>query len=195
MRALQETERWPECDLDLSRNPRYDVPEWLGRGEHTRSPERGKNVRHPDRPQYESYEEVLNRISQTLNAGPGCNWTDCWLEIQHKMTLQERKPLNPTPAKELEFIKDFNVRAERWRRETSFQSSLVAQYMHEDYQFIMAKGEQVIPLILERLKKVPENWFWALKHLAGKDIAKDTDNPADAVAAWLKWGKENDYID
>jgi hypothetical protein len=90
---------------------------------------------------------------------------------------------------------EFNVRADRWRRETSFQSSLVAKFMHEDYQTIMAMGTPVIPLILKRLKTAHEHWFWALKHLARKDIAGDADNPTDAAKAWLKWGKENGYIE
>jgi hypothetical protein len=67
--------------------------------------------------------------------------------------------------------------------------------MHDDYQTIMAMGERVVPLILGRLQKTPESWFWALKHLAGEDVAKDTDNPVDAAKAWLKWGRKKGYID
>jgi hypothetical protein len=45
---------------------------------------------------------------------------------------------------------EFNRRAERWIKDTSFQSSLGAKFMHEDYQTIMAMGTPVIPLILAR---------------------------------------------
>jgi transposase-like protein len=90
---------------------------------------------------------------------------------------------------------EFNLRADRWRMETSFQSSLVAKFMHEDYQIIMAMGTPAIPLILTRLKTAHEHWFWALKHLARKDVAEGIDNPTHAARAWLKWGKEKGYID
>jgi hypothetical protein len=91
---------------------------------------------------------------------------------------------------------EFKERADRWRRDTSFQSSLAAKFLHEDYQVIMAMGPHVIPLILNRLKTEHEQWFWALKHLAkGEDAAKGTDNPTDAVKAWLKWGRKKGYID
>jgi hypothetical protein len=90
--------------------------------------------------------------------------------------------------------KEFNERAERWKRDTSFQSSLVAKIMHEDYQAIMVMGTPAIPLILNRLKNRPEHWFWALKFLAKRDIAEGAEKPSDAARAWLKWGKEKGYV-
>jgi hypothetical protein len=90
--------------------------------------------------------------------------------------------------------KEFVGRAERWKRVTSFQSSLASKFMHEDYQAIMVMGAPVIPMILKRLKKSPEHWFWALKFLAKKDVGEGTERPSDAAKAWLNWGKENGYI-
>ena len=56
---------------------------------------------------------------------------------------------------------EFKQRADRWKRDTCFQSSLGAKFMHKDYQTIMAMGPAVIPLILARLKATREHWFWA----------------------------------
>lgn len=89
---------------------------------------------------------------------------------------------------------EFNERADRWRKETSFQSSLVAKIMHDDYQAIMTMGTPAIPWILERLKKAPEHWFWALKFLAKKDVAEGAESPSAAARAWLQWGKDKDHI-
>lgn len=96
-------------------------------------------------------------------------------------------------ASELE--EEFTQRADRWHKETSFQSSLGAKFMHDDYQTIMAMGQPVIPLILARLKTKREHWFWALKHLAKEDVADGAETPSAAAKAWLKWGKDQGYID
>ncbi len=67
--------------------------------------------------------------------------------------------------------------------------------MHKDYQSIMARGKEVIPYILIRLKTKPDDWFWALKYLADNyDAAANATSFDEAVQAWLKWGIENGYI-
>src|SRR5438874_9942204 len=50
------------------------------------------------------------------------------------------------------FAAEFSERAVRWEKESSIHSSPAAKFLHEDYQFIMAKGEAVVPLILRRLE-------------------------------------------
>jgi hypothetical protein len=102
---------------------------------------------------------------------------------------------NAIHGEDPELLREFNKRADRWRKDTSFQSSLAAKFMHEDYQTIMAMGPPVIPLILNRLRTAHEHWFWALRHLARKDVAAGADNPTTAAKAWITWGKEKGYID
>ena len=88
----------------------------------------------------------------------------------------------------------FNERAKRWAIETGMHSSPVIRFMHEDYQAIIARGPQIIPLVLNRLKQQPDDWFWALRYLADTDAASDVIGFDAAVKAWLKWGSENGYI-
>ena len=90
---------------------------------------------------------------------------------------------------------EFRELAARWRKATSFHSSLARKFMHDDYQSILAMGEPVIPLLLSELKVAPDHWFWALKHIAREDPAKDVDNVQDAAEAWLAWGRTKHYID
>ena len=49
-------------------------------------------------------------------------------------------------------------------------------------------------LILERMKKNPDDWFWALRYITGEDPASSEDGFDGAVRAWLKWGEDNGYI-
>jgi hypothetical protein len=92
--------------------------------------------------------------------------------------------------------KEFNERADRWEKQTGFHSSPVIRFMHNDYQSIMAKGKEVIPHILYRIKRKPDDWFWALRHIANFDaaVASGATNFDEAVAAWLKWGVDENYI-
>lgn len=100
----------------------------------------------------------------------------------------------PKLANDLE--KEFNERADRWEKKTGFHSSPVIRFMHDDYQSIMAKGESIIPHILNRLKARPDDWFWALKHITNFDAAADAKANSfnSAIEAWLNWGVKKGYI-
>ena len=88
----------------------------------------------------------------------------------------------------------FNQRADRWASETGIHSSPVIRFMHKDYQSIMTRGMDVVPFILKRLRCQPDEWFWALRHIADHDAAENADSFNGAVAAWLRWGVDNGYI-
>lgn len=104
----------------------------------------------------------------------------------------DREEPNAPASAEME--REFNERADRWSRETGIQSSPTKRFMHEDYQTIMSMGRAAIPLILRRLQTNPDDWFWALKHLARDDAAKGAQDFGAAVRAWLDWGREQGYI-
>jgi hypothetical protein len=90
--------------------------------------------------------------------------------------------------------KEFSERADRWEKQTGIYSSPTKKFLNEDYQIIMTMGKDVIPLILKRLQTKPNDWFWALKHFARKDVAFGIDNFNGAVQAWLDWGIKQGYI-
>jgi hypothetical protein len=91
----------------------------------------------------------------------------------------------------------FEQLAATWRADTLYLSSTTEIATHPAYQRIIGLGPQVIPLILGELQKQPDHWFWALRALTGEDPVP----PADAgrvpamAAAWLKWGRENGWIE
>lgn len=167
MQALltrQEMESWQRCDEEPSQNPRQAVSEWLGRGLSLDSRKKVDLQNAYGQVKRGGKLDFIHRFAQKKVARRSCDLTDLWNEIEGKMVLRELKPTNLIALRPVEYVsvdtsqivQEFNERAERWRRDTSFQSSLVAQFMHEDYQSIMAKGIEVIPLILGRLQKAPE---------------------------------------
>jgi type I restriction enzyme M protein len=89
----------------------------------------------------------------------------------------------------------FQALAERWRRETGMVSSITKKINHPAYKKIIDLGEVAVPLILNELRVRPAYWFSALESiLKASPIPKGQKVTfAEAVAAWLNWGKENGY--
>lgn len=122
-----------------------------------------------------------------------CPDSEWWKEGISYSDAADRLGSVPSSPSSL-LTREFNERADRWAKETGIQSSPVIRFMHKDYQSIMARGKEVIPLILNRMKQKPDDWFWALQHIANHDAAAGADGFDGAVAAWLRWGKDNGYI-
>ncbi len=55
-------------------------------------------------------------------------------------------------------------------------------------------GTAGLALVLNELQKNPDRWFYALKLMAGTDVADGMKDAEDARAAWLQWGYKNNYI-
>lgn len=82
-----------------------------------------------------------------------------------------------------------------WKSETRHISSITESAMHPYYQRIIGMGEKVVPLLLLQLEKQPDQLFWALKAITGKDPVQPNQRGKmkEMAQAWLKWGKENEY--
>ena len=89
---------------------------------------------------------------------------------------------------------EFDSLVNKWRDETFFISSLGKQFTHPAYVRIMAMGKEGLPLVLRELQNSNDNWFYALKFMAGEDAATGIENFDDAKAAWLEWGYKHNYI-
>lgn len=89
---------------------------------------------------------------------------------------------------------EFRALVEEWRRETMVHSSLAALVTHPAYQRIMAMGTDALPLILRELREDPDHWFYALRFIAGRDVAAGAANFDEAAVAWLEWGYRNNYL-
>jgi len=111
-----------------------------------------------------------------------------WWKRETIACSNEQAPESKEKASPLE--SEFNQRADRWERESAIHSSPGAKFLHEDYQFIMGKGEEVVPLILRRLETSKADWLWALEHIVGaENPARNIHQFGSAVQAWLEWGR------
>ena len=90
----------------------------------------------------------------------------------------------------------FLTLAQEWREATKLDSSMDRITRHPAYRAIMNLGDEVVPLLLEELRKRPEPWFTALRHITGANpVAREQRGDMKAMAsAWVRWGQENGLI-
>jgi len=70
---------------------------------------------------------------------------------------------------------------------------------HPVYLEIIGIGPEVVPYILEELRRRPEHWFVALRALVpgqGPQIPDEARGKMKRLAElWVEWGKRNEFID
>jgi hypothetical protein len=105
-----------------------------------------------------------------------------------------RKIISPrSKSKELETRKRFEQLALKWRKETSFHSSIDKKIFHPAYREIVEMGDSVVPFLLQDLAKKPDHWFEALSEITGENpIPEEASGIMDDMAkAWLDWARKN----
>ena len=59
---------------------------------------------------------------------------------------------------------------------------------------MIGMGEQVLPLIFERLAKGPDHWYSALTAITEVDPAQGVETMEEARQAWLQWARDNGHL-
>jgi len=84
----------------------------------------------------------------------------------------------------------------QWKEESRFLSNTAQMAMLKPYQRIIGMGWSAVPLILEELRREPDQWFWALEAITD-------DNPVPLQAAgkvrlmaqaWLEWATKQGLL-
>lgn len=90
----------------------------------------------------------------------------------------------------------FNTLKTEWEAETAHLSSVTEISIHPAYQQIIGMGTIALPYIMDELNRKPGHWFWALKAITGEDPVSPAERGKiqKMAAAWLKWGRRQEYI-
>lgn len=85
----------------------------------------------------------------------------------------------------------FNHYKAIWEKETKILSAIDDIIENESYQAIIKQGKDVVPFIIDELKKNNKFWFHALEVLTGEDPVKKEHwgNPLLMKNDWLQWAK------
>lgn len=97
--------------------------------------------------------------------------------------------------------RQFRALADQWRRETAGMSNPVQIAMHRDYQAILARGREFLPLILKELATKGGDWYFALRVICRAYGWLPPEIPIEASGnmrrvneIWLQWGRERGYV-
>jgi hypothetical protein len=90
----------------------------------------------------------------------------------------------------------FERLAAEWKQESRYLSNTAQMAMLKPYQRIIGMGLPAVPLILEELRREPNQWFWALEAITEEnpvppEVAGDVRRMAQA---WIEWGKRQGLI-
>lgn len=102
-----------------------------------------------------------------------------------KATIVAQHELNIISA-EFQKIK-FEEYYNKWNINTMFYSNPKMIIEDENFQNILNMGEQVIPLIIQKIKTEPSQLVWALNIITKKKISKNSITTIeDACKLWVK---------
>jgi len=125
----------------------------------------------------------------------GMTPTEVVLRLLEQLREHEDDAMDLTDRTAAEARALFNELAQEWQNATRFLSSLTDITSHPAYQRIIGMGKAAVPLVLERLRRNPDHWFWALKSITGVDPVNDeARGDLNAMSrAWLDWGRQHGY--
>jgi hypothetical protein len=102
---------------------------------------------------------------------------------------------NPKLTEPPELASHISTLAEKWETEVEGMSSTARMSQHPAYQEIIQMGTQIVPLLLQELKRNPLYWLSALEEITGENpIQPEQRGRIKQMAeAWLEWGKQRGY--
>ncbi len=101
----------------------------------------------------------------------------------------------PMPASP-EIRESFQRLARQWKEQARFLSNSAQMAMLKPYQRIIGIGWPAVPLILEELRRDPDQWFWALEAITEENpVPKEAAGNVPIMAqAWVDWGMKQGLL-
>jgi hypothetical protein len=83
-----------------------------------------------------------------------------------------------------------------WKEQSRYLSNTAQMAMLKPYQKIIGMGPSVVPLLLEELRREPDQWFWALEAITEENpVPPDAEGKVRLMAeAWVEWGRRQGYL-
>ena len=90
----------------------------------------------------------------------------------------------------------FRRLAAEWKAQSRYLSNSAQMAMLAPYQRIIGMGSPVVPLILEELRRDPDQWFWALEAITEQNpVPPEAAGRVNLMAqAWIQWGREEGLL-
>jgi hypothetical protein len=90
----------------------------------------------------------------------------------------------------------FRRLAAEWKAKSRHLSNTAQMAILEPYQRIIGMGWDAVPLILEELRREPDQWFWALEAITEENPVpnKSAGVVKEMAQAWIEWGRQKGLI-
>jgi hypothetical protein len=91
----------------------------------------------------------------------------------------------------------FQRLAAEWKEQSRYLSNTAQMAMLEPCQRIIGMSESAVPLILEELRREPDNWFRALECITEQNpVPPEATGKVRLMAqAWIEWGELQGYLE
>lgn len=102
----------------------------------------------------------------------------------------------PQLTTQLDLRERFERLAAEWKQKSLYLSNTAQMSMLPPYQRIIGMGWPAVPLILEELRRNPDQWFWALEAITEENpVPREAAGIVPQMAeAWIKWGKQRGFL-
>ena len=93
--------------------------------------------------------------------------------------------------------REFLALAAQWREETAGHSVITPKVAHPAYLRIIGMGPVALPWILRELEEHGGHWYVALQSITGANPVphEDRGRIPKMRAAWLRWAREEGWLD
>jgi hypothetical protein len=91
----------------------------------------------------------------------------------------------------------FQRLASEWKAQSRYLSNTAQVAMLKPYQRIVGMGWPAVPLILDELRREPDQWFWALDAIVEENPVPpdDAGHVRWSAQAWVNWGMKHGLIE
>lgn len=90
----------------------------------------------------------------------------------------------------------FERLAGEWRAKSRHLSNVAQMALLDPYQRIIGMGWDAVPLILEKLRQEPDQWFWALEKITDENPVppEAAGKVREMAQAWVEWGRQKGIV-
>lgn len=132
--------------------------------------------------------EIVFDESKVLGNSKNTLYLNEYLEEESRRNFEPEKPANVFLKHELTKL------YERWLNETGDLSSVDEILQSKYYKQIVARGQSMIPAIMNLLEQGPTTLVWALNDITQSRVSEKPISLTEATQKWLQWGRANRFI-
>jgi len=146
-----------------------------------------QHIKHVPLPPLGDQRKALSKIGRQIHNGDDFDSNQLERLAEHAYWMIR-------PIDDNDFRNEFESLSDEWTSATGVLSLFDQKARHPAYRRIIEMGQPIVGYLLRDLKKRRGRWMPALSKITGVDpVPEGARSIEDAIARWIKWGKEHGY--